>query len=59
MTVALKKLAFHARKTRCIYTPWIILADAFGAKGHADQVKKDGLYDLVTTWRRHLELNMY
>ena len=41
------------------HTPWIILADAFGAKGHADQVKKDGLYDLVTTWRRHLELNMY
>ena len=22
------------------HTPWIILADAFGAKGHADQVKK-------------------
>ena len=20
---------------------------------------KNGLYDLVTTWRRHLELNMY
>ena len=58
--VALKKLAFHARKTRWdAHTPWIILADAFGAKGHADQVKKNGLYDLVTTWRRHLELNMY